>query len=568
MIRIPKQIRRNAHPFLVIFATLYIVFVFCPVYVARADQHPLDGTLLTLVVLAVLAASTLACAILSLSRVDYKYIEPVLTATLLLFFVFATLIPRQAGMLDGQELTGKAPPNWYWMNLLAWLLLVVVAWKLRRRLHFVAVPILLLCWGYTLYDRHLAISVISVPTSQEVSKHKHDLGVLSSKQNVVVLAVDMLQGSIVEKVLKEHPRALSAFDGFTVFTRALTSFPFTNFAKPAILSGKTYATRDSGAVTDHWAAAEQDSFATDLMEHGYLVRSVDFLYTLGRDAQLLSASSSGFLGQDERTLSHAAYAYGFAFAAGIARIIGVWPTNPFFGQATDYILSHKLRSVAVARDLSQLIRREEDIAPRALFFWNYSAHTPVALDREGKVSPKSTEDEAAIEQETLLVYDQLESLFASMKDASVYDNSLIIIVSDHGHPLLATKEHLREFSGLENGHESGGNYVPVSLYNATLWIKPPFARDPAIITGEPAWNGDVRQVINSYLAEFSNRDPRTLLRSIRSASPDIEVLYLSQVQENPQNNSRSHEFVRARSLEELYEAFVEQSKEEAVESAP
>lgn len=557
----PARIQANLHPFATIFSILYIAFVFCPVFVARADLRTLDGTFLSLVILAVLLTSAVSCALLAATKVPYKYAEPVLTATLLLFFIFATIVPRQAGMLDGQQMTGRAPPDWYWINLLCWFVLLLVSWILRDRLRAVAIPILLLCAGYTLYDRLLPVDDKSILPIEQAFKQKDDFATLSSKQNVIVLAVDMLQGSIVERAFHEYPHTLSEFDGFTIFTRGITSFPFTNFAKPSILSGKTYATDHSQAAADHWRAAENDSFATDLLQAGYAVRSIDFLSYIGKGVQTQTISSAGFLGEGDK-ISHSAYVYGYACAAGFARIIGVWPENPFFGEITDFVLSVKLRSVAVAHDLSRLIRRREDVAPRALLFWNYTAHAPVALERTGTVSPNNPGDEGAVTQEALLVFDQLQSLFTSLKKSDVYDNSLIIVVSDHGHPSLANRNHLQKVPGLEDAYNTGGNYLNVSMYNATLWVKPPFSRGAAVISNEPAWNGDVRAVVKSYLDDFSNQDAKALLRNIRSKKPDIDVLYLTDRQVNPQYHSEFHKLAQTRSIERLHEEFIEKSKKD------
>jgi len=119
-----------------------------------------------------------------------------------------------------------------------------------------------------------------------------------------------------------------------------------------------------------------------------------------------------------------------------------------------------------------------------------------------------------------------------MQSADVYDNSLIIIVSDHGMgtSFSGALEHVTNFEDLADWTSSFGNFYSPIKHNVILFVKPPNEQGQAIISYDPAWNGDVRALINHYFDEFhddSASKPIDVVVSIRANKPEVGVLFLS-----------------------------------------
>ena len=67
---------------------------------------------------------------------------------------------------------------------------------------------------------------------------------LSSHDNIIVFLLDMFDASVFEDIQKMKPEAAKIFKDFTYYPDTTSSFGFTHFSLPEILTGKLYDPRE------------------------------------------------------------------------------------------------------------------------------------------------------------------------------------------------------------------------------------------------------------------------------------------------------------------------------------
>ena len=522
---------------LVLTAALFILFVMGPVHIASAGNIGIDGFLLIKTAVACcLIAGIIVFVLIKLLSKRYKFIEATFTAFLLLIVINAFIMPFQAGLLDGGEL-GLPVEDIIplFRNVAAFLVLYFVAAKFRKNLRFIAVPIVAFAIGLTVFNLQSVQRADVIPQEEVIANAVN----FSTDQNIVIIVADMLQGTIADYMFEEYPHLLDAFDGFTLFTRAFTSFPFTRFSRETIHSGMLYSMENPSSQEEHLRASVSDSFMSDMQQAGASVS--------GFHISLFGEFPSVPNFNDP---TPALQLYGYTLAASIARLTGYWTPNPFGGHALDLVMADSIGSINAHNVLRENIRAD-DVGLKLLYFWDYTMHTPVVFSRDGNIrsEPAARNDVNAIVDEMYFGLGQLTRLFDSMKEQGVYDNSLIIIVSDHGHGFGENIFH--------EDAEAFGNFLPVFRYNTALFVKPPTSRGTAQISHNPAWTGDVRALVNFYHDNFENISPVDVVAEIRSINPYVGVLFAPDGMSMPEmwTSKEHHQLVSVQSLYDIPEAF-------------
>jgi|GEM_PF-1644259 len=555
-----KPLRQYAHCVIVLFTLFFILFIFGPVYIAAnaiGGVHALDIAVLLLFFAGSVVAALFLAWVVHMLRHPYRYAESLLTGLLLSIFVNGLLFPFSHELIDDGSL-GRLSLLSLFRNLLMIVISIAIVSKFRKNLRLVAIPLLVVAMGYTIFV-YSGIEYVDDAARRTAEEEIFDsAATFSTHRNILVIVMESLQGTVAERVFLDYPYLLDGFDGFTLFTRAFSSFPNTSFSINAIRSGQLYFS-DSTAFRDHAIASNSDNFLTDMRDHGVRGYAVGVPipgggFPVPRVGQLLEPNPI--------------HQFGYAFAASIARTTGYWPPNPLTegGRGERHAgTSWKLESVLMHQ---QLIERfnVQDIGDNLLYLWDITLYHPHGLfTKTGEIlNPMGGWGEApSLINETYFGLSQLTRLFETMKANDVYDNTLIIIVGDHGirNSHLAGQRHLADFEDFQNGYRANGNIVPVHHYNTALFIKPPSSYGQAVITHNPAWNGDVRALVNHYFKHFYNTDPIDVVAGIRAENPEVSVIFArpQHTRREIMNSSEHHEIVYVTSLHEIAAAFAAHS---------
>jgi len=566
--------KQYLHCLLVLFTIFFIVFIFSPVSVLANVERSLDSVVLLITISLCIIISLMLSAVVVLLRKKYKYFEIIIMSILFLCFTNAVVFPFRAQILDGSELARISDDIMPLIrNVALFLLFVIIGFFARRYTRYTFLALLASCIVFTGYS-HVSI-INSTPHLQSRADQEEIIqsaAEFSSYQNVVVIVMDMLQGTAAEQALLENPEYLDIFGGFTVFTRGFTSFPFTNFSMQAIKSGNEYSSEEEG-ISAHRIAANDDSFMMDYKNTGGRVEVLGI--PIGAIPSV-GIPSVGSLNYED----HPWETYITALRAAIARITGYWPSgfmvsgaekeivqdesiSYLMGRFGEPLITYQLNSLDLHRRFIEQFAVGDD-EPKLLFIWNATLHAPIIFHRDGEFNLYAYDDQDFSQwsfiEETLFGFAQLQELFELMKINNVYDNSLIIVTSDHGHH-TGEYYHIVNFEDFVDGHKHNGNVRPASFYNIPLFIKPPYAQGEAVISHNDVWNGDVRSIIRHYMENFENDSPIDAISYIRSQKPYVSVMFVplskSENMADVGDSTVLHQQVLVSSLFELPAAFAE-----------
>jgi len=562
-----KVLRQCGHFALVLFTTLFILFVFSPTYITAGAREPIQSTVLATVILVLTGVSMVLGAGVFLLRGKYKYVEGIITGLLVLCFINAFILPFQVEVLDGRtNFLGVQDNPLPFIRSVLLLIILSGLWTIfRKQLRFTVIPLFLIALVFTGVNIHSMSSM--QPGADESTSAADDVlksaSTFSSSRNVVVIVMDMMQGSIVERTFEEYPQFFESFDGFTIFTRAFSSFPFTRFSVISIHSGKLYPSEDP-TYDENILHSYKDSFMMDMQNEGL---HVNMLGSLPEINQRYFPFTSGITDESPWSI------YNSATSASLARVTGYLMRSPFtrFNEARtrewegtvnerfiDWMASDSEMMEILINELS--VSDEDD---KLLYFWHFGTHTPVITTKDGQLEISNIEQRQNFEQsyieEAYFYQMQLSRLFDAMKEQGVYDNSLIIITSDHGIRMNEEMilEHGRHMEDFVDGMQWFGNVRPVHMYNSIMMVKPPDSRGEAIMTHDPAWSGDVRELINRYFMNFTNIPPKDMVAEIRAGNPvvGVAVARIGSTHADMFHTAESHEVIFIESLFDIAAAF-------------
>lgn len=385
---------------------------------------------------------------------------------------------------------------------LAWMVMIgVVVFFLCVRLKKAIVPLLLTA-VITLgcmsgINTFQITSSVAVTKEQLATTESETPGFSLSKtgKNVVVLMLDRALGEMVPYIFNEKPELLTQFDGFTYYSNVITFGGTTNFGTPGLFGGYEYTPvemnkRDTEALVDKQNEALK-VMPVLFSENGYQVTVCDPPYagyqwipdlSIYDDyPQIRSFITEGSFGDgtDAQTSYEDLHRNFFCF--GIVRTMPIVVQGILYNEGNynmaDYdkqvieglstaegISPDFMKSYNVITNLSNMTEITDDENGTFLMLANAMTHQPVLLQTPD-YTPQETVENRAYDQEmegrftvdgrTLTVVDsrqmshyhvnmamflRLGEWFDELRAQGVYDNTRIILVSDHGTGLSCMEE--------------------------------------------------------------------------------------------------------------------------------
>jgi hypothetical protein len=472
----------------------------------------------------------------------------VLQALTIIALATTAFLPMGVQRLDGAS--GVPPNRWaialVWGGYLAGALLLarlLARGGVLQRLFRVAasISVVVVVAVAVLFATSKSTQLEELRTSSAPLPQLYEFG---TKRNVVVVMMDMLQGSFLEQALDSDPLLARRFGDFTTYTRAVSTFPFTNYSLPSLLSGVPYASPADKRFVSNLPAAVADSFLHDAGRKGYQVvgvQSVPFLPVSARnvpgfhipaDPAGAPRSYEGYMSQD--------YAVELAYGS-LVRVLKM----DFRGA-----LGWEDELTGWKESGRRLLQRWADngrlgtTENKVFLVHNLITHAPIVYERNGARladSGKYAWTHPNLLGEIGFSLDLLERVFARMKALGVYDDALILVVGDHGH--FMGYYDPKVYVGTEDfqGFKSGGNFRPAATYNPAMMVKAPHAGAGGVSRAAIGLV-DVRAIVAAYL-ETGSVDVGQVLAQRRAAQP-IPVATCLQ-ERNPYFSAECHRLVAA-----------------------
>jgi hypothetical protein len=413
-----------------------------------------------------------------------------------LFYLLAGHHPLSEEMVDWEALQGLSS-----IELAVALVAAVVLVVFRKRIQLLArlsLSILVLLILVFAYDTVSKVDELfsKQQTTAENSPYLDHFYRLSSERNVIHIVPDQAQGAMLNDILStDYEQYARAFDGFTLFRQAVGGF---ESSYPAVVFNM------SGESPDPAFDMVQDQpFTSDYIEEVLRERSI--LTVLSQNSFKLfgfqfnpevfcKGPYTACSGSQEQVFTGVPLndpKWRLAVAAVTSWDLALFRMSPLKLRALVYDdgrwFARKLAAFGGSRsgviDVFKKRIQVEDSPGTYNYFHHAGARPPLLFDRNCKLVGSRAINSYTQGEQLRCMLKQLGEMIEALKQAGVYDQTMIVINGGLGTQGLAESVLPR----------TGNGVSPALMGTAStlLLIKPPGANGPLVFSDKPATIGDV-----------------------------------------------------------------------------
>lgn len=375
-----------------------------------------------------------------------KKVKAIYLAVLLglLFGVFlqSYIISVDYGMFDGHEIEWNNYTKIGLINTFIWLFCLGATFIKFKRLNFDLVKIKKIvkpiCFCvFVIQCLVLVVTIKANPTQKIVAFEDGKAGVLttkdiytiSSKDNIIIFLLDAFDASIFEEIQQKNPKVIAEFKDFTYYPDTTSSFGFTHYSLPEILTGKLYDPKER-YLEYQKNAWSNNSYYNKLKENGYTVN----LYTSGNFVDK-NAPVNNLITKKIQINRN---------VVDIFTNVAKFRMVPHYVKRVYYAYQPSIYSPALANENIMnyieddrafyigLKRGLKSVDKNAFRFYHLAGmHFPYVLN-ENVEYIKEGEKGTAYKQ-ALGSLKIVREYLSQMKEKKLYDNSTFIVMADHGY---------------------------------------------------------------------------------------------------------------------------------------
>ncbi len=418
----------------------------------------------------------------------------------------STFILWNLGQLAGIKIVWE---NFFWQGVIdggIWVAALILALIFYRRVVRVVVVIsFVLVFGQlghavflTLiksekhFDRSKVTRLAAPESFYEFSKEK----------NVIVVLFDAFQSAIFEEIIEAEPRFRAELDGFVFFKETTGLFPFTEFSIPTFFSGKPYQL-DMPFEDYIRTSMNEETISTAFLDEGYEVDIAPL------KVKYCGPHTNCFLlpvpyGGSSKEVERVAAAY--LMDLSIFRAVPLFLKNflVYRDQQWQFLRiaspqaagDEQFGSLEFLADMTQGARMKEK-RPTFKYLHLFTTHLPYVITKDcrpaGKVLKSNRANAINVSRCSL---EGFISFLKKLKSIGVYDNSLIVLMSDHG-TFWPPKSLHGENPELLSTHKNIKTIA--SLAMPLLVIKPPHEAAPFKVSNAQTMLLDLPATLTSLM---------------------------------------------------------------------
>ncbi len=374
-----------------------------------------------------------------------------------------------------------------------------------------------------------------------------------TKPNVLVFMLDMFTGDHIADMYGERPELLREYDGFTFYPDTISEAAVTAMSLPSIIAGPKVAPRNlagdkagknndkdngkgKGTSLEEKIHAEIASFFAFLEKNNCTFRilssgAIDFI--AGRDYvtdNLVKRFDEGPLTKEEAEEQDALSGI-FLLSYGLFRA-APWSLRHTIYREGDWLVPATMTSISHAAAIEHTRKHHavldslgsmtviKDEASHYTFISNELTHMPWSVSQE-TLEPCDTDPcpetkhpldmlEGRIPEHyyaEMAAISLIGGYLAELKRQNVYDNTVIILVSDH---CEGDSQPLSAVFGVDNPSRALENVYP-GRPGALLMVKPLGAHGSLKTSSSPMASSDVRAIAEAaFLGKSLKHDPKRL----------------------------------------------------------
>lgn len=507
---------------------------------AEAFSVPLGSTIFyyLIITIVLIAVSFLVINFLGESR--KTILLNVVAFAAILVWGYTYLIPGNFGNLDGTILTEAKKLNISKSGMLLEMFSIVLVLTLflivtikKAKILFAAIVILnLMSFAQTIsslvtYDKQPA----TASDQKNESSLNPGLFNFSKDKNVVVFMLDMYCGGYLEDIFNNTPELKQELEGFTWYPNTMSISNNTFTSVPSILAGREYTPDKMNERGNNLKEQYKDihlAYYNKFNPKGWDV-SLSGLYYLW-DRGVFESNGIPYASNKElysawkdypsnkETFSKLLSPNEFR---NIFIAIGLFKASPFLFKSTIYYdsrwlntnqggmaIDHILENRALY-DLLVTESRVESTKSTFKYFSNNFSHIPWGVDKNGELRKEyllNTPEFVSINGESYLNPELAENSFKEnlfllsnwfkwLKKEGIYDNTKIIIVSDHG--ISGLSPMYNDFTHIED--KNGNKLFPTGRIHPVMLIKDFNSKGDLKVSDKLLSNADTFDLATSVL---------------------------------------------------------------------
>lgn len=414
------------------------------------------------------------------------------------------------------------------INMLVLMVIALIMYILILKFYRMAVSVLLIASIALSVMSVVNISAIKSSVDKVVVENVSDdltFRMSTSGKNVVVIMLDRGMGEYIPYLFNEKPELLEKFAGFTYYPDTISFGASTNFGTPTLLGGYEYTPVEMNKRADEPLAAKQNE-AIKVMpvlfsDNGYEVTVCDpvyanyqwlpdlsifdeypdinacitegkfissqtkqqridnnrrnfFCFSIMKTMPLIvqpTIYANGTYNQNQSMSSGIQTFYNMSKAEGISSFFmnpyNVLDSMPFMTAVTEENVNTFLYMTNNVTHEPMLLQEPEYVPAEVVDNTKYDAENMERFTVNGRVMKMESYMQMSHYQTNMAALLKLGEWFDFLREQNIYDNTKIIIVSDHGRPL----EHFDELAmGGEDTLKNVEKYYPMLLvkdFNST-----------------------------------------------------------------------------------------------------
>lgn len=334
-----------------------------------------------------------------------------------------------------------------------------------------------------------------------VSSTKH-LNEASTNKNFFIFMIDAVDSQMLKEVLDESDKYKDTFDDFTFYPDTMSAYPFTRDSIPFIFSGM-------------WNENEKSfkEYSNDAFNNSELI---DELKKQDYEINLYSSDMSWTGKKTMETanlVSMEKDIHGFVFIRQVAKYVMFkylpYPLKPLSkietmdfarAQNNEEVEAYPISNIYMHLNLTN---REMEKIDKNYFNFTHieGGHTPFNYDEDVNFIEGGT-----YQQKLLATLNIVNSFITRLKENGVYDNSVIMVMSDHGFNFgnyIGRQNPALFIKGINEHHDMEISDIPVSYVDLNEAYK-------QLLDGQPSRelfkNIDVNRNRRYLLYEYTKED--------------------------------------------------------------
>ncbi len=463
-----------------------------------------------------------------MSKGGYRRYTVILAVVSLLIWLQGSILVWEYGLLDGLNIDWTQAAWRGWIDLGIWISAIILTMAFN---HIVEKPVTYL--AVTIFSLQLIIlaftgiqhadGLLEKAHSSSSPDALREIYRFSSGRNVLHIILDGFQADVFKDIISisdklEGGHYRSALDGFIYFEEHMGVFPSTYLSLPALLSGEIY--RNHIPKRDFIKTVfGGKTILNSAFERGYEVDLVSVppmigMLTIGHYTNAYLIPKNYVVTDKEDTLSDTTK----LFDLTLFRLAPHFLKKHIYNNQRWFVQNHLRNAGSVGffiphnAFLDNLTKNmsADRSAPVYKFFHLMNTHAPMVVNSDCTYAGESLpRNRLTITSQLKCSMDFVIALFNRMKELGVYDDSLIILMADHGGHLRPYRFKPQKVIGVNDTSEI--DTFIASMVTPLMMVKTPGSSGPLRISTAPTSILDTAATISTVLKLDEKFDGRSIL---------------------------------------------------------